>query len=308
MSPVISADDRSGVSDIRPLHPAAPAAQPARKRRRRLRMVVVVTMLVVVAGFVPLPAWASMFGEENTTLVQLLVQSLRMNQQMAELSSTASKMADYAQDLVSTYKRVNAGIEAIRNYDFESFTSDVRSDLYNQYPGFAKLEMASQSLAHWDDTRAGSPWSAYQAITAAVGDASRALRDDVATGRTRIDQELILAGEASGGFAAAHTAEQVTEKFDRDVAALNRLAKSASPAQAEQISARASLMLAAQNSYMMRLLARAVRLDAVGASIDYATRMSARNSSYAVRDETESFLKEANRPPTLVDFSDGVDP
>jgi hypothetical protein len=58
---------------------------------------------------------------------------------------------------------------------------------------------------------------------------------------------------------------------------------------------------------MMRLLARTVRLDAVGASLDYAKRMSTRNSAYAVRDDTETFLKEAAQSPALIDFNDGAE-
>lgn len=299
--PIVRDDAVSSVTTT--IETPAPAASPPRKRRRRIRIILVVGVLAAAAALVPLPAWASMFGEENTTLVQMLVQFLQLNRQVSEVSQTVGKVADSAQDLVQTYKRVNAGIDAIRNYNLDSFVSDVKTDVYNQYPGFAKLELASRNLGQWDNTRSTSPWTAYEAVTAVVGDASKALKGDVAAGRVNVDPELILAGEASGGMAAAHTAEQMTERFDKDVATLNRLARSASPAQAEQISARASLLIAAQNSYMMRLLARGVRFDSVDAALQYGSRIGARNSAYEVRDETEKFMAEASRPPTLIDFN-----
>jgi hypothetical protein len=293
---------------IVPAAPPAPAGAPPRRGPRRFRILIVVAAFVVFACFVPLPAFASMFGEENTTLVQMLVQALRLNQQVAEVSNTLGKVADYGQQAAETYARVNAGINELKNYSFEAFVTDVKTDVYNQYPGFAKLENASQNLAQWEKTRAASPFTAYEAITAVAGDLSKSLRADVAAGRVNVDRELVLAGEASGGFAAAHTAEQVTERFDRDIATLERLARHASPGEAAQIAARADLMIAAQNSYLMRLVARTVRLDSVAATMEYAKRIEDKNAAYDTRDFTAKLAVEASKPPALIRFDEEEQP
>jgi len=259
-------------------------------------------VLVVLIGVAPV--WGSMFGEENTTLVQMLVQLLQIESDMTELNKVASDAADAANALLATYQQVNAGINALKNYSFDTLVNDLKVDLYRQYPGFSKLEGASRNLGRWESNSfTSSPFTAYEAIGAVVGDATQPLRQDIAAGRQNIDEELLLRGEAAGGIAAAYTAEQATEKFDTQVNELAGLARSATPAQAAQISARAGLMVAAQQSHVMRLLARAVRMRTVDSALEYGRRIRARNSAYEQRDTTLAFAREALAPPALINFA-----
>src|SRR5262249_55422428 len=142
-------------------------------------------------------------------------------------SSTAGKMADDTRSLLRTYRQLNAGVDEIRNYSFDSFLYDMKGDFYNQYPGFGKLEYASKNLERWESTRTRSPFTAYEAISAVAGDVSAPLRRDIEAGHANIDQELILKAEAAGGFATAHTAEQSTKSFDDDMQKLQEHAKHA---------------------------------------------------------------------------------
>jgi hypothetical protein len=277
-----------------------------RDRRSRLRPRALGLGLLLVALFAVAPVWGSMFGEENTTLVQMLVQLLQIESDMGELNKVAGEIGDTANALLSTYQQVNAGIDTLRNYSFDAFLNDLKVDLYRQYPGFAKLEGASRKLASWDDKSfTSSPFTAYEAIGAVVGDVTDPLRSDVSAGRVNIDEELLLKGEAAGGIAAAYTAEQATEAFDKQVKDLAALARSATPAQAAQLSARSGLMLAAQQSHVMRLLARTVRLRSLDAALEYGRRIHARNSAYEQRDTTVAFAKESLAAPALIDFSAG---
>lgn len=268
----------------------------------RLRILVGACAITAVIGIAPV--WGSVFGEENTTLVHMLVQLFQIESDMTELNKVASEAADTANALLSAYQQVNAGINAIKSYSLDAFLNDLKTDLYRQYPGFAKLEGASRKLARWDDgSFTSSPFTAYEAIGAVVGDATEPLRRDVAAGKQNIDEELMLRGEAAGGLAAAYTAEQATEAFDGQVKDLAGLARSANPAQAAQISARAGLMVVAQQSHVMRLLARAVRLHTVDSALEYGRRIHARSSAYEQRDTTIAFAQEAMAPPALINFS-----
>jgi hypothetical protein len=269
-------------------------------------VVILVGIAALIAiGFMPLQAFGSMFGEENTTLVQLLVQMLRGNQIMSEVSKAASTAAGILDESLQAYHQVNAGINEIRNYRVDSFVNDLKVDFYNQYPGFGRLENATRNLAHWDDTRTSSPWTAYQAITAVAGDVAKPLRADIAAGHENIDHELILAGEAAGGFALANAAEKATVDLDRDIEQLGRLSRSASPGQAQQISARAMVAMAAQQSHVMRLLSRAVRLQSVDAALQYAGRIQAKNSAYEARDLSVTLTTAALKPPAMIGFGEG---
>src|SRR5262249_33886121 len=107
---------------------------------------------LVALNYAPL-AWGSLFGEENVTLVQILVQMTQTKQVLTDISSTAGEIADDTRDLLHTYRQINAGIDELRNYSFDSFLFDLKADLYNQYPGFGKLEYASQNLERWAETR-----------------------------------------------------------------------------------------------------------------------------------------------------------
>ena len=274
------------------------SAQPRRGRLLITLSVVSGLLLLSVA-----PVWGSIFGEENSSLVQMVVQLFQIQKQMSDLNRVAGQVADTTSGLLATYQQVNAGINQLKSYSFDAFFNDVTVDLYRQYPGFAKLQYASEGLSQWNNTLVSSPWTAYEAITAVVGDVSQPLRDDIARGHTKIDRELLLKAEAAGGFASAYTAEQVTQKYDNEISALSRLAQNASPGQAAQLSARANLVVAAQQSYVMRLLARAVRLHSVDATLEYGNRIDSRNDAYRQGATAQQFAAAAASSPPLVDFS-----
>src|SRR5207247_1349897 len=143
-----------------------------------------------------------------------------------------------------------------------------------QYPGFGQLEHASRQLGRWDSSHTRSPVRAYEAITAVFGDVTAPLRDEIEAGRANVDRELLLKGEAAGALAAAHTAEEDSETFDRQAKEFYDLyTADGSPGASEQLQARTNLMLVKQQSYIMRLLARTTRLQSVDAALTYGSRM-----------------------------------
>jgi hypothetical protein len=248
------------------------------------------------------PVWGSIFGEENVTLVQILGQLVAAKEDLADINRYAGQAADLSRDLLASYERVHAGIERLQSYSGDAFLYDLEEDLYRQYPGIGKLDGASRDLARWDDTHGTSPFTAYQAITAVMGDATAPLRNDIAAGRAKIDRELILSGEAAGGFALAEGAERASKDFDESAKDLYAEAKNASPGEAAQVSARAELLLVKQQSLMLSLLARTVRFDATRASLEYGARMDARNSTYARAEATGALARQAGTPPALLQF------
>src|SRR5262249_44318348 len=160
-----------------------------------------VTVVLALGVLSVAPVWGSIFGEENVTLVKILTEIIHANNVLEDMSDTASKAAGLTRDMLRSYQQVNAGIEEIRHYSTGAFLHDLQVDFYNQYPGFGELQDASQNLGRWATTRTTSPFTAYQAITAVVADASEPLRQDVRSGRANMDEEVILSSEAAGGFA-----------------------------------------------------------------------------------------------------------
>ena len=249
-----------------------------------------------------LPAWAAL-GEENLTLVQILAEIIHAKEELQDLNDAAHTGVALTRDLLETYQAANAGIEELRSYTWDRFVDDFQEDLYQQYPGLGELEHASRNLRRWESTRTRNPWTAYEAISAVAGDVSAPLREDIRAGRVNVDEELILHSEAAGGFSAAYTAEDSTRRFDEDVKDLHAAyERDPSPGSASMIGARATLLVAAQNSHIIRLLARSVRLDGVDKALSYGARMRAKNSMHERRDTTRSFTEAALEPPQMMRF------
>jgi hypothetical protein len=249
-----------------------------------------------------MPVFASLFGEENVTLASILAELIDSGSTLSEISDTAGKLANTAEELRDTYARANAAIDQFKNYSFDALLSDLQHDFYRQYPGFAKLEYATENFGRWKDTYSRSPVTAYEGISAVAADLSAPLRRDLAARRANIDRELVLASEASTGFAVAQTAEEAGTTFSEQIDKLGREAKDASPGHAQQIAAQATILMLEQQSHMMKLLSRVVRTGSVTEAVEYGTKIAARNAAYEHRELLSGLGAEALKAPTLLTF------
>src|SRR5206468_12017985 len=100
-------------------------------RKRNALIVACIIAGLVALNYAPV-AYASIFGEENATLVQMLVQLTESSQTLDGINGAVSTTADLTSDLVTTYQKVNAGIEAIEHYSPDAFFNDFKTDLYRQ--------------------------------------------------------------------------------------------------------------------------------------------------------------------------------
>jgi hypothetical protein len=249
------------------------------------------------------PAAASIFGEENVTLGQILIQLISAENELQDLNEAASTSVALADDLLETYRQVNAGIEELQSYTSGQFVDDLGTDFSRLYPDLAALPHASERLGGWQGTRSPSPWTAYEAITAVVADVSGPLREDLEAGRTSIDEELLLQSEAAGGFALSNTTDAAAVRFDEELAALAELYdREPSPGTAAMIGARTQLLLAAQQSHIMRLLARGVRSDGVDMALEAGARIQGRNVRATQKTDVRDFAAEALTPPRMMRF------
>ena len=200
---------------------------------------------------------------------------------------------------------MNAGIDELSNYSVDSFLHDFKDDIYHLYPGLAKIEYGSARLGRWDQTHSSSPFTAYEAISAIAGDLTQPLRADVKAGRRSIDKELILQTEAAGGFALANVAETSTKNYDDEIAKLRKeYERKESPGSAAMIAAHSNLILAEQNSQIIRLLARSVRLDGVDKAMRASEQLGAVKDTYRRDTASQDLAKDALTPPPMMKFGD----
>ena len=268
-------------------------------KRKRLLVFSLLGLLAIST-----PAWASLFGEENGTLAGILAELVDSGMTLADLSDTAPKIADCTEQALKWYSKINAAIDEVRHYSFSQFLDDLGHDVSHQYPGFAKLEYATENFGTWASTKSSSPFTAYEAISAVAADISQPLRDDLAAHRASIDKELILASESAEGFAAAQTVEDASAKLDDQIKNLAREAENASPGRAQQLAAQAEMISLAQQSHTMRLLARMVRMNSTNAALDFGTRISARNAAYQHEAAYQEMASQALKPVELMQFGD----
>jgi hypothetical protein len=246
---------------------------------------------------------ASIFGEENILLGELVSQSVKSYDELRQISDVIGAGVQASEELVDTVQRVHAGIDELAGYSGQAFLRDFKGDLTHLYPGLGKLSEGSARLADWDRTHTQSPFTAYEAVSAVFGDLTKGAREDARAGRRNVDRELVLRAEAAGGFALASVSEGSTEAYDKEVVRLrDRYERRADPGTAAMVAAHANLVVAEQNSHIIRLLARTVRLDGVEKTLRAAERIGAVNDDADRRVATATFMGDALRAPRLVHF------
>jgi hypothetical protein len=134
------------------------------------------------------------------------------------------------------------------------------------------------------------------------------LKKDVKEGRVNIDREILRRTEAAGGFALATAAEDSSQGYDKAIDRLESLYTTRSPGSAAMVTAETNLLIARQNSAIIRLLARSVRLDGVGKVLTADEHLGALQANQKHLEEAGTFAKEAVKPPRMMTFDvDGLE-
>jgi hypothetical protein len=242
------------------------------------------------------------FGGEEVLLGQLLSESIKETAELKNIAATAANAVEAAEDLLDSYNKINAGIDELKHYSLSEFLSDFKKDVYHLYPELGRVEGGSRRLLNWDKTHTTSPFTAYEAISAVAVDLSPSLRKDVKEGRVNIDREILRRTEAAGGFALASASEETTQGYDRAIERLESLYRTRTPGSAAMVTAETNLLIARQNSAIIRLLARAVRLDGVSKVLTADEHLGALRSNQKHLEEAGTFAKEAVKPPRMMTF------
>jgi hypothetical protein len=264
---------------------------------------------VVGVGLVVAVAWrpvrASIFGEENLTLIKQLSELMRIRQELQTLSEAAERGADAAEDLYTLYDQARAGVDELASYTTDKFLRDLRKDIYSTYPGFEILVEGANSsrVKRWRDSRARSPFTTYEMISAVFGDLTDPLKERAKEGEIAMDRASVWRYESAGALALANEAEAWTESADEDALELYRLSADADAAQAQHLSARALALIAVQNSHVIRLLSRNVRFDGIRGAMEWAQRVDSVNRRDALQGDVRSAFADALLPPRMMRFA-----
>lgn len=270
----------------------------------RIRRTLLVGAVLVGAGVLLWhPVRASIFGEENATLIKQLSELMQIREELQTMSEAAERSADAIEDVYDLYDQAQAAVDELKSYSTDKFVADLKKDLYRTYPGFELLleGPTSSRMKHWKGSHARSPFTTYEMISAVFGDLTDPIKERARAGELSVDRAYLWRYESAGALALAADAEAWTESADEDALELYRLAADADADQAEHLSARALGLIAVQNSHIIRLLSRNVRLDGVRAAMEWGDRVEGLNNLHAQEQAFEAYTKDLE-PPRMMSF------
>ena len=264
----------------------------------------VAAIVLVAVLYRPVRAGITSLWTDDATLVQQLVQLMKIREEMQAVSDGVMITARATQDVVHMYADITAAIDEVQQYGPEALWRDFREDLYNHYPGFRYLEGNHNLAEKWQYSRSRSPATTYEMIGAVFGDLSAPLREQERRGEIDTTDMRVQRHESAGALSQSSDALEATKAFDRDIEILLRQAEEArSGDEAAVLTAKAQVLAAAQNSHIIRLLSRSLRLDAVDEAIEYGARIRSMNRMEKTLKSSGEFAKKAIEPPSMMDFN-----
>lgn len=234
-------------------------------------------LAVVAALWRPVQAGIDSLWTDDATLVKQLAELMEINQELNLISDGILVTADATSDMLRIAGQARATFDEIQSYSPETFWRDLKADAYDHYPGFEYLETDKQ-LVHWKDSRARSPVKTYDLIGAVFADLTEPLKEQERKGDLDTKEMRLRKFEAAGALSLAGSAEEWTRTHDTYAQRLSEQAERLDAGDpAALLSAKSTLLVAAQNSHIIRLLARKVRLDGVENALAYGRRVRALN-------------------------------
>lgn len=267
-----------------------------------------IALAALLAGLVvtaPKPAHASIFGEENVTLVKQLTELLKIRKELELINDGIQATADAVEDSYRLYYAAQGAWEEISNYGTDDFLRDFKRDLYRYYPGFELVIEGKESrrLKRWSSMRPRSPVKPYELISVVFADLTDPMLED---DDPLTDAHLaeIFHAEAAAVLLLHQDTEEWLADADKSAAALAELAEDPdlNPGKAQIVQARALALIATQNSHTLRLLSRRTRLDGLYSAIEYGRRLRAYHDYRRHGAQSETYFRRVSQPPTFMRF------
>jgi hypothetical protein len=267
----------------------------------RRHLAAAVALGIAVLPWHTQPAEAFLPSSDTPTLIHQLTELIEANRNLRAISDGIGDAADATQEVADLYRSVLGAITALQNYSPEAFWKDLKEDFYNLYPGFELLE--GSRAAGWKASRTTSPVRAYELIGSVFGELTGTLKERERQGKLDSVELRVRRYEAAGALAIAHSAEEKTRSFDDDAKRLwDQAARARYAEEADLVSAKALALIAVQQSHIIRLLSRSVRLEGVETSARYKERLDDLRGVSDAEQATGELLRNAASPPQLMQF------
>lgn len=275
-------------------------------KAKRIVVKVGVVLAVVLGATV---AYASVFGEENITLWKQLSELVGINNNTYQSLKETREGLDYTREMVDDARRARALVRELNDYSTDKFIDDFKRDFLNTYPDIDYIinNYGAEGLDKWRDSEMESPMSSYELIGAVFGEVTDEVKNAQKDGLVELEGPVLYRYEAATSLAVADDANDFIERADEDIDMLVEQLNGASKEQAIVLQAKIQALSAAQNSHMLRMMARMLRREGVEDARRYQSAIKA--MEYGLEfdkglDETEVLLR---RKPSMIQFDNSYD-
>lgn len=269
------------------------------KKKILLRVVLVVGLLC--GGTV---AYASIFGEENITLVQQLSELMGISRNTLNTLAEARAGVDMAIEAREDVYRAKAAVEELSEYTTDRFITDFKNDVLKTYPDLDYIirKTGSGGLTDWQSTNMRTPMGSYELIGRVFGEVTQDVQDAQAEGLVKTEGATLYRYEAAASLSAAENATVFLKSSDADLETLVAQLNGATKEEAIVINAKIQAIVAAQNSHLIRLQARAIRREGVQDARKYRSSMKGIEAAVQFSEGEEALTTSFEELPMLMDF------
>lgn len=257
--------------------------------------------LVVGAGTV---GYASVFGEENLTLVQQLSELIGINRNTYDSLRETREGIDLAREAADDARRAQMLVADLQSYTTDRFIEDFKRDVLKTYPDLDYIIRATsaEGLREWQDSKMRSPMGSYELIGRVFGEVTEELREEQEEGLVQMEGAVLYRYEAAASLTAASDADMFIDKSDQDIEVLVAQLNGATREEAIVIQAKIQAVVAAQNSHMLRLMSRMVRREGVEDARHYQGSMQTLQVGSEMQKGRRNMAESVSKPPSFMHF------
>jgi hypothetical protein len=276
----------------------------SRKKNNKYNKLLIACGTVAMCALLwrPVSAGITSLWTDDATLLKQLLELMQINDELSTVSGHTRLTAAATDELLRRHRDTDAAIAALHAFGPAASWRAFVPELYEHYPALGAFA-AGQRLDRWQRTRSPSPMGAQNAIADVFGDIDAPLRARERRGDLDTQRMRILHFEAAGALSLANDAERATRGFDDDARVLLEQAESVGGGdEAAVLSAKALAQIAAQQSQIIRLLSRDLRIGGVEAALEYKAQIDGLRDMEAAGRGVNAHFGSAGEAPRMMDF------
>ena len=252
-------------------------------------------------------AYASIFGEENITLVQQLSELMGISRNTYDNLAEARTGVDLALEARDDLYQARALVEELSEYTTDRFIADFKRDVLKTYPDLDYIinKSGSGGLTDWRASNMRTPMGSYELIGRVFGEVTEDTRKAQEEGRVKTENMTLYRYEAAASLTAAENANAFIDSADADIEVLVAQLNGATKEEAIVLQAKIQAVVAAQNSHLMRMQSLQLRRQGIEDARKYQRSARATQALLELEKGQRDVSTTLNKRPKMMEFDNG---